>query len=168
MLLARKGYKVLMVDRTTFPSDTVSTHHVHPQGVAALKRWGLLERLVATGCPPITTYAFDLGPFVLTGSPGIPEATASYGPRRTVLDKLLVDAASEAGAEVREGFVVEEILREGDTVTGIRGHGPGGSSVVEHARVVIGADGMHSLVARTVGAEAYHEKPPLQVSYYTY
>ena len=50
MLLARKGYKVLVVDRSTFPSDTISTHVVHPLGIAALKRWGLLERLVASGC----------------------------------------------------------------------------------------------------------------------
>ena len=53
MLLARKGYRVLVVDRATFPSDTVSTHVVHPLGVAALARGGLVDRLVATGCPPI-------------------------------------------------------------------------------------------------------------------
>ena len=70
MLLARKGYRVLVVDRATFPSDTVSTHVVHPLGVAALARWGLLDRLTATGCPPIHTYAFDFGPFTLSGSPG--------------------------------------------------------------------------------------------------
>jgi 2-polyprenyl-6-methoxyphenol hydroxylase-like FAD-dependent oxidoreductase len=49
MLLARKGYKVPVLDRATFPSDTVSTHVVHPVGVAALARWGLLGRLTATG-----------------------------------------------------------------------------------------------------------------------
>ena len=61
MLLARKGYRVLVVDRATFPSDTVSTHLLHPLGVEALSRWGLLDRLVATGCPPIHTYRFDFG-----------------------------------------------------------------------------------------------------------
>src|SRR4029079_7434372 len=55
MLLARKGYRVLVVDRATFPSDTVSSHVVHPQGAAALARWGLIDRLTATGCPPIDT-----------------------------------------------------------------------------------------------------------------
>ena len=70
MLLARKGYRVLVVDRATFPSDTVSTHILHPPGVDALSRWGLLDRLVATGCPPIDTYSFDFGPFTLTGAPG--------------------------------------------------------------------------------------------------
>ena len=112
MLLARKGYKVLVVDKATFPSDTLSTHLVHPPGVAALKRWGLLDKVTATGCPPIDTYKFDLGPVTITGAPGTPEMPVAYGPRRTVLDKILVDAASEAGAEVREDFTVEEILFE--------------------------------------------------------
>ena len=70
MLLARKGYRVLVVDRATFPSDTVSSHVVHPLGAAALARWGLLDRLTATGCPPIHTYAFDFGPFTLSGLAG--------------------------------------------------------------------------------------------------
>jgi flavin-dependent dehydrogenase len=110
MLLARRGHKVLVVDRATFPSDTVSTHLLHPPGVASLGRWGLLERLVATGCPPIDTYAFDFGPFSISGAPGTDDTPVAYGPRRTVLDKLLVDAAAEAGAEVREGFTVQEVV----------------------------------------------------------
>src|SRR5512145_636910 len=107
MLLARKGYRVLVVDKATFPSDTISTHLIHPPGVAALKRWGLLDRVTATGCPSIHTYSFDFGPFAISGAPGTEESPVSYAPRRTVLDKLLLDAASEAGAEVREGFTVE-------------------------------------------------------------
>jgi len=168
MLLARRGYKVLVVDRATFPSDTVSTHLVHPPGVAALRRWGLLDRLVATGCPPIDTYAFDFGPFTLSGAPGTDEAPVAYGPRRTVLDKLLVDAASEAGVEVRERFTVEEIVLEDGRVTGVRGHGRDGKTVSERARVVVGADGRHSLVARATRPERYHEKPQLLCGYYTY
>src|SRR3954451_119478 len=109
MLLARKGYRVLVVDRATFPSDTISTHLVHPPGVAALRRWGLLEQLKATGCPPIDTYSFNFGPFTISGAPGTADSPVAYGPRRTVLDKLLVDAASEAGAEVREGFTVSGV-----------------------------------------------------------
>ena len=62
MLLARRGYRVLLLDRACFPSDTVSTHLIHAPGVAALGRWGLLDRLVATGCPAISTYCFDFGP----------------------------------------------------------------------------------------------------------
>jgi 2-polyprenyl-6-methoxyphenol hydroxylase-like FAD-dependent oxidoreductase len=168
MLLARKGYKVLVVDRARFPSDTLSTHILHPPGVASLRRWGLLERLTATGCPPIDTYSIDFGPFTLAGAPGTDDTPAAYGPRRTVLDKLLVDAASEAGAEVREGFTVEEVVVDGDRVTGIRGHGADGRTVTEHAKVVVGADGRHSLVARAVGPERYNEKPQLLSGYYSY
>jgi 2-polyprenyl-6-methoxyphenol hydroxylase-like FAD-dependent oxidoreductase len=169
MLLARKGYKVLVVDRARFPSDTVSTHLLHPPGVAALARWGLLEPLVASGCPPIDTYAFDLGPFTLSGAPGTAEAPVAYAPRRTVLDKLLVDAAAQAGAEIREGFTVESVVVDDrGVVTGIRGHGGDGRSVTERAKVVVGADGRHSLVARAVGPEHYHQQPRLQVSYYSY
>src|SRR4026209_988071 len=88
MLLARKGYRVLVVDRATFPSDTISTHVIHPPGVLAMQRWGLLDQLKATDCPPIDTYAFDFGPFTLAGSPGTPAAPVAYCARRTVLVKL--------------------------------------------------------------------------------
>ena len=168
MLLARKGYRVLVVDRATFPSDTVSTHVVQPLGVAALARWGLLDRLVATGCPPIHTYSFDFGPFTIAGSPGTDDAPVAYCPRRTVLDKLLVDAAAEAGAEVREGFGVDELLTENGRIVGIAGHSKGGAKITERATVVIGADGRHSRVAEQLRPEQYNEKPPLLAAYYTY
>jgi flavin-dependent dehydrogenase len=168
MLLARKGYRVLLLDRATFPSDTISTHLIHPPGVAALKKWGLLDRVLSTNCPPIDTYAFDMGPFVISGSPGMEGSRVSYGPRRTVLDQLLVEAAAEAGAEVRTGFTVDGVLTEDGTVIGIRGHSKGGSAVFEHSRVLVGADGLYSLVAQTVAPEQYHEKPQLEASYYAY
>jgi 2-polyprenyl-6-methoxyphenol hydroxylase-like FAD-dependent oxidoreductase len=168
MLLARKGHRVLLVDRATFPSDTVSTHLIQPLGVALLARWGLLPKLVATGCPPIDTFAFDFGPFTLRGAPGTAESPVAYSPRRTVLDKLLIDAAAQAGAEVREGFTVEEVLQEDGRVVGIKGHGKDGTPVVERAQVVVGADGQHSLVARAVNAERYGERPAVLASYYSY
>jgi flavin-dependent dehydrogenase len=168
MLLARKGYRVLVVDRATFPSDTLSTHLVHPPGIAALQRWGLLDRIVATGCPAIDTYSFDLGPITLTGSPGTAERPVAYGPRRTVLDSLLVEAAAEAGAEVREGFTVTDVVTKDGRVTGIRGRGDNGSTVTERARVVIGADGLHSRVARSVRPDQYQDKPRLLCGYYSY
>jgi flavin-dependent dehydrogenase len=168
MLLAREGYRVLVVDRATFPSDTMSTHVVQPQGIAALRRWGLLDALTATGCPPIGTYTFDFGPFTISGSPGTPESPVAYCPRRIVLDQVLVDAASEAGAEVREGFTVEEIVVDEGRVVGVRGHGKDGPTVVEHAQVVIGADGRHSLVAEAVKPDHYHDKPQLLCGYYAY
>jgi 2-polyprenyl-6-methoxyphenol hydroxylase-like FAD-dependent oxidoreductase len=168
MLLARAGHKVLCVDSATFPSDTLSTHLIHPPGVALLAKWGLLDRLLATGCPPIDTYAFDFGPFALAGRPGTPQFPVAYAPRRTVLDKLLVDAASEAGAEVREGYTVEHLIVDNGRVTGIQGSTKGGQSGREHARFVVGADGRQSVVARTVVPEQYHEKPPLCCAYYSY
>jgi len=168
MLLARKGHRVLVVDRATFPSDTISTHVLHPRGVAALARWGLLDRLTATGCPPIHTYAFDFGTFTIAGNPGTAETPVAYCPRRTVLDKLLLDAAAEAGAEIREGFAVEKIVMEDGRVTGIQGRGRNGASVTERARVVIGADGRNSVVAAAVRPEQYNERPPLLAIYYTY
>ena len=168
LLLARKGYKILVVDRATFPSDTVSTHLVHPPGAAALQRWGVLDRLIATGCPPIDTYAFDFGPITIAGAPGTADSPFAYGPRRTVLDKLLVDAASDAGAEVREAFTVEDIVVDDNRVVGIRGHAKDGPSVTEYAKVVVGADGRYSRVADAVGAEQYNEKPEILCGYYSY
>jgi len=169
MLLARKGYRVLLVDKASFPSDTMSTHLVHPPGVAALERWGLLEELEATGCPPVEHYSFDFGPVSVSGSPQPVDGVArAYGPRRTILDKLLVDAAAEAGAEVREGFTVEEIVMDDGRVTGIRGHSKGGKTLTEKAKVVIGADGKHSLVAKAVEPEAYNQRPSQLAMYYAY
>jgi len=168
MLLARKGYRVLVVDRATFPSDTVSTHILHPLGVNALSRWGLLDRLTATGCPPIDSYAFDFGPFTMAGAPGTSEAPVAYCPRRTILDKLLVDAAAQSGAEVREGFAVDEILIEDGRAVGIKGRSKLSGSITERAEIIVGADGRHSFVAEAVRPEHYDEKPILLVAYYTY
>ena len=169
MLLARNGYRVLLVDRATFPSDTMSTHLAHPPAVAALDRWGILEQLEATNCPPITRYSFDFGPVAVAGTPRPSNGTAkAYCPRRIVLDALLVEAAAAAGAEVREAFTVEEVLIDDGRVTGIRGHAKGGDTVTETAKVVVGADGRHSLLAKAVQPEQYNEVPPLAPAYYAY
>jgi 2-polyprenyl-6-methoxyphenol hydroxylase-like FAD-dependent oxidoreductase len=170
MLLARKGYRVLLVDKATFPSDTVSTHVLWPHGAAVLDRWGLLERLAATGCPPIgLDMIFDVGPFALRGGVfDVNGGRGGYCPRRTVLDKLLVDAAVESGAELREVFTVESLVRDGDRVAGIKGHSRNGAAVEERARVVIGADGVHSMVAKAVDAPEYDAVPPLATFYYSY
>lgn len=169
LLLAAKGFRVLLVDRVTFPSDTISTHFMHLSGVAALERWGLLDRVRASGCPAIREVRLDFGPFALSGAPpAAGPVEEMFCCRRTVLDKLLVDAAVEAGAELRQGFVVEELLWD-DTgaVCGLRGH-DGAGSASERAALVIGADGRHSLVAQAVQAPEYEAVPPLTCAYYSY
>jgi 2-polyprenyl-6-methoxyphenol hydroxylase-like FAD-dependent oxidoreductase len=169
MLLARQGHRVLLVDRATFPSDTISTHGVSHRGLVKLKEWGLYDRIRATNCPEVIRRTVDIGDFPLTGDVdkrgGLPSLIC---PRRTVLDTLLVDAAAAAGAEVREGFAVREVLAEDGRVTGIAGAAGGGPVYTERATVVIGADGKHSLVARAVGSPTYKEVPPLMCWYYSY
>jgi 2-polyprenyl-6-methoxyphenol hydroxylase-like FAD-dependent oxidoreductase len=169
MLLARAGYAVLMVDRATFPSDTVSTHFVHAPGVAALERWGLREQLASSGCPPVRHYSFNFGPFTIEGSPraidGIDEA---YCPRRPVLDTMLVHAAADAGVEVREAFSVDDVLVDDGAVVGIRGKTAGSTTVTERATVVIGADGRNSFVVKAVQPEQYNDKPAVTPAFYSY
>ena len=168
-LLARQGHRVLLVDRATFPSDTLSTHVIHAPGVAALSRWGLLDQVVATGCPPIETYSYDFGPFTIRGAARPVEGHSSgYAPRRIVLDQILLDAAIASGVEVREGFNVDSLLIEGESVVGISGHADNGEPVEVRARVVVGADGKNSHVAKAVQAAEYETRPRLQYSYYTY
>src|SRR5687768_8093891 len=169
MLLARKGYKVLVVDRATFPSDSMRNHYIRHKGVVQLHKWGLLDRIIGSGCPPVTKHTSDFGDFPMSGHarPG-DGVTAEYGPRRFVLDKILVDAASEAGAEVREGFSVQELVVEDGRVVGIKGKAKAGSVVTERARLVVGADGQHSMVARSVGAATYNEQQAASCGYFSY
>jgi flavin-dependent dehydrogenase len=170
MLLARRGHRVLLVDRAVFPGDIPQGHFVHRGGPARLARWGVLDAILATGSPPVTTMIQDAGDFELVGEgleqDGVPFA---FGPRRFALDKVLVDAAVEAGVELREGFVVEGYEREGDRVTGIRGRATrGGGAVTQRAAITVGADGRNSRLARTVGAEMYRYEPPQSCWYFTY
>ena len=110
MLLARAGLDVLVVDRARFPSDTLSTHQLQIPAVARLRRWGLLDKVIASGAPATRRVRFDQPGVILEGTWPVHEGVdALYSPRRTVLDKILVDAARDAGAEVREGFPVDAI-----------------------------------------------------------
>jgi len=169
MLLARKGYRVLLLDKAHFPSDTMSTHLLWPHGAELLDRWGLLDRLAATGCPPVALrMIFDVGPFALKG--GVMEPNRGRGgfcPRRTVLDKILVDAAVESGVELRQDVTVDGLQWEGDQVVGVKGHSRN-ALANERARITIGADGTHSMVAKEVGAVEYQTRPPLATFYYSY
>jgi flavin-dependent dehydrogenase len=169
MLLARKGASVLLVDRSTFPSDTMSTHFVHLTGVKSLERWGVLDDVVASGCPPITDWSFDLHSVRLAGSPPPLDGLAhAFCPRRTILDHILVRAAEQAGAELRLGFAVRDLLTDDSGVVGIRGSGRDDESIVERSSIVIGADGLRSLVAGAVGAPSYEQRPTLCCAYYAY
>jgi flavin-dependent dehydrogenase len=175
MLLARRGHRVLLVDRSTFPSDLrLSTHLVWQPGVAALKRWGLLDEVTASGCPAMTTAALDVGPFTGTGTmPPAHGVREAYAPRRVVLDAILVNAAVQAGAELWEGCTVDGLLigdgaGGGSRVRGIRGHLRSGQTVRATATIVVGADGPRSPTAVRVGASTYLKRPARQGTYFTY
>lgn len=154
LLLARQGHRVLIVDQASFPSDVrLSTHLIWHAGVDLLAQWGLLDTLRASGCPPLTSFSLDMGGLVLRGQPPDTRAGAAIAPRRIVLDQVLLDAARAAGATVQEGFTLEDVLRDdAGRVCGVRGRLKEGQAAQWQARIVIGADGSHSPVARSVGA----------------
>ena len=169
MLLARKGCDVLGVDRAQFPSDTLSTHFMWPRTTSFLAKWGLLDRLAATGCPVIDQVTADYGTIALHGRPSPVDGTAvMYSPRRIVLDGLLVDAAREAGAEMREATTFRELVWAGDKVVGARLEGADGRLFEESAEVVVGADGMWSPVARAARAAMDVEHRSFTCGYYAY
>lgn len=169
MLLARKGYRVLLVDRATFPSDTMSTHQVQIPGSIKLKRWGLLDAVLETGLDVAHHVQLCNDDVVVKGTfPSVDGLAGVYSPRRYLLDNILARAAVAAGAELREGFVVRELLWDEGRVVGMLGEGRNGTTISERARVVIGADGRHSLVARAVNAPVYDEQPMLTCGYYSY
>ena len=78
MLLARKGYRVLGVDRASFPSDALSTHFLLPRTTHFLDDWGLLERVAATGCPRIDSITMHYGSVVVRGRPDAVGGTAAW------------------------------------------------------------------------------------------
>ena len=169
MLLARKGYDVLLVDRARFPSEIPHGHFVHRHGPGRLAAWGLLDRVLATNCPAVTSIVTDMGDFPLAGEglevDGIP---LGLGPRRSRLDHVLVEAAVEAGAELREGFAVDDFVTEGGAIAGVRARAGAGSAVRERARIVIGADGRNSGLARRVAAPVVERAPTLTCWYFSY
>jgi flavin-dependent dehydrogenase len=188
--LARRGHRVLLVDKASFPSDTISSHLVKPRAIAYLDRWGLRPALEAQQTDFRVPFTFNCEGFAITGhatrdalreclardhgwddvSP-LPDGPIEWACiRRTVLDKTLVDAARDAGVEVREGFRVSELIRDdAGRVLGIRGGDDDRDDrVEERAEIVIGADGRHSLVARAVEAEVLRESLACGYTYYAY
>lgn len=159
LLLARAGLRVLVVERSAFGTDTLSTHALMRAGVMQLHRWGVLDRIVAAGTPPIrrTTfhYAADAVSVAIQKRDGV---DALYAPRRTVLDAALADAAREAGADIAHGATVTNLLFDSaGRVCGVTLTDPEGVSRRVEAGIVIGADGARSSVARAVGAETLRE-----------
>jgi flavin-dependent dehydrogenase len=156
MLLARRGLRVLLADRERYGADTLSTHALMRGGVLQLHRWGILDGVKAAGTPTVRSTSFHYGDDVVEvqikpkdGVDGL------YAPRRTVIDSLLVDAARSAGAEVLFETRLMELLRQDKRVCGVRLRSANGEQFEVSAKLVIGADGVHSTVANLVGAEPY-------------
>ena len=171
MLLARAGLRVLVIDRQLYGSDTLSTHALMRPAVVQLARWGLLEKIVAESTPVITATSFHYGgddvvTIPVQGNAGIPGLVA---PRRTVLDRLLVDAAIEAGAEVVHGVVAQELLhhRTG-RVSGVRVRCADGRVLSLNASWVVGADGLGSLVGREANARTLYRGRTSAATTYVY
>ena len=169
LLLARQGARVLLLDKSRYGTDTLSTHALMRGAVVQLHRWGLLPAVVAAGTPPVRSATFHLA----DGDTLIPVKPkhgtgALYAPRRTVLDAMLADAARAAGAEVRFGVSVTGLRRSlGGRVTGITGRA-GAARLEAGADLVIGADGRRSTIARCVGARAAHAAPASSAVIYRY
>ncbi|MFH8470699.1 NAD(P)/FAD-dependent oxidoreductase [Streptomyces sp. NPDC017991] len=169
MLFARAGYRVLLVERSTFPRDTLSTLYIHQPGVALLHRWGVLPAVVGTGCPAIDKVSYSVAGLRLEGASWPAEGQpAAYAARRHLLDPILAQAAVDAGAEFRDGCTVRDLVYDGDRVAGVRLSTGGGAETVERARLVVGADGMRSTVAAKVDAKTEIEDPTLTCAYYSY
>ena len=169
MLLARHGHRVLVVDRSSFPSDTVSTHYIQQVGISRLKAWGLLDKLVATGVTPMRRLNFAYNGITISGFADPIEGIGEvYAPRRTVLDALLVDAARQAGAEVIENFAVTDVVWQDGRAAGIRGTSASGDELEFRGAFVVGADGRNSTVGDLVGAEYHRVVPASCFVYYSY
>jgi flavin-dependent dehydrogenase len=154
LLLARRGLRVLVLDRARYGMDTVSTHALMRGGVRQLMRWNVLDRIIGAGTPPVTKVVFhypgDSTSITLKPTAGV---DALYAPRRTVLDAVLADTATEAGAQIRFESTVTGLLRDEDgRVTGVSGHDRSGRRIMATAPLTIGADGTRSMVARDVQA----------------
>ncbi|MEU8793002.1 NAD(P)/FAD-dependent oxidoreductase [Streptomyces sp. NPDC048643] len=169
MLFAQQGYRVLLLEKARFPQDTLSSHYIHQQGIALLNRWGLLDKIRDSGAQPITHQRYE-GPGVRIEGFSLPidGLRTTYAPRRYVLDPILADGAVAAGVDFQQGCAVNDLLFDGDRVTGVRYTTPAGTVTTEQARLVVGADGMRSLVARKTGAPNVIEHPRMTCTYYSY
>ncbi|MFD4633066.1 NAD(P)/FAD-dependent oxidoreductase [Streptomyces sp. NPDC058284] len=168
LLLARQGRRVLLVDKASFPADTMSTLYIHQPGVTRLARWGVLDDVVASGCPPLDTISHDIDGLRLTAAlPSVDGVSAAYAPRRYVLDDLLVRAAVSAGAEFLDRARVRELIWRDGRVAGVRIK-VGDTTTTVSAGLVVGADGMRSTIAGLVDAPVLRSAPLASCVYYTF
>lgn len=165
--LARGGLRVLAVDRGSFPSDVLSTHMLTGDSVERLDHWGVLDEILRSDLPALRQVLMGVDGFAVNLHAELNPYPA-IAPRRSVLDTVLVDAARDAGAEVREGFTVQSLIGEDGRIAGIAGRNRAGAEAIERARLVVGADGRHSFVARQVEAARYNERPARSVTYFAY
>jgi 2-polyprenyl-6-methoxyphenol hydroxylase-like FAD-dependent oxidoreductase len=149
LLLARRGVRTLLLEQDGLGTGDASTHLLTRAGVLLLARWGVLDSVIGAGTPPIrrTTYRYDGEHVVMSVLPSH-GVDALYAPRRSVLDRLLVRAAAEAGALVHHRTRVDGVLHRGDRVVGVNATTPDGRLVEVRATLVVGADGRNSTVAR--------------------
>lgn len=155
-LLARAGAKVLLIDRQEYGSDTMSTHALMRTGVMQLHRWELLDAVMAERTPQVRYTTFHYGEDSLRIRIK-PEHGVEYlcAPRRTVLDRVLVDAARSAGAHVRHGVALSELQFDAARrVVGAELRNHDGRKISVRSDMLIGADGRQSTVAGLVDAEA--------------
>jgi menaquinone-9 beta-reductase len=155
-LLAQAGHRVVAVDRAAFPRDKACSEYLSPAAVGVLDRLGVLPDLRAAGAALLRGTRV-IGPrgAVLTGSftrvPLADPPVEGLAVARRVLDARLVAAARSAGAEVREQTTLEELLYQDGAVAGAVLRDRSGRRSTLRARVVIGADGLRSVVARRLG-----------------
>ena len=166
-LLSRQGVRVALVERATFPRDTLSSHIFQAPGINLLARLGVLERALETGAVCTTGLDFRQNDFhTKTKIPLRPgDAGAFMSVRRFMLDAILADAAAEAGAEVMAGTNVTGLVHQDGRVRGVCVVS-GGIERRLSARIVVGADGRNSTVARLVGARKYHVVPSERFAYW--
>jgi flavin-dependent dehydrogenase len=168
-LLARAGVSVAVLDQATFPRDTLSTHVFQTSALAFLSRLGVLSALQATGAPVVNQVDIRQEGFAaLVPAVQLPGDVGGYmSVRRLLLDPILQDAAAAAGAERWTGAKVTELVKDGDRVTGVRITRTGSVQTVR-ARLVVGADGRNSTVARLAGARKYHLTPNERFAYWSF
>jgi 2-polyprenyl-6-methoxyphenol hydroxylase-like FAD-dependent oxidoreductase len=164
-LLARSGVKTLMLDADTLPSDmAMSTHYIHPPGMDVLDELGVGER-VRKVTPPTRRGRWDIDSITL--SLQFPVGRTAYCVRRSTVDPMLQEAATTAGAELRDRHRVVDLVTDGERVAGVVVETPGGRETLR-AKLVVGADGRSSTVARLTGVEEYLTFPMTRSAYWFY